>query len=126
MAERKRKFQKSAEGRLGLNKENTSDGFILKMAFYHQKYHPSIYSVVQQNHPMQLLTAFTENEEIYPFLFWPTNRRRQQEKRGRPNGSEVASVQLDPDKPQVGQARPDTIISQPGAWETTMPRPRRL
>lgn len=69
MAEIKGKPQKSVEGRLGLNKGNTSDSFILKMAFYHQKYHPSIYSVVQQNDPMQLLTAFTENEEIYPFLF---------------------------------------------------------
>lgn len=76
---------------------------------------------------MQHLTAFTENEEIYPFLFlWPTNRRRQKEKRRRPSGSEVASVQLDPDKPQVGQARPDTIISQSGAWEATKPRPRPL
>lgn len=39
------------------------------MAFYHQKYHPNIYSVLQQNDSMQLLTAFTENEEIYPFFF---------------------------------------------------------
>lgn len=56
-------------GGVALNKESTSAGFILKMAFYHQKYHPSIYSVLQQNDSMQLLTAFTENGEIYPLFF---------------------------------------------------------
>lgn len=81
------------------------------MAFYHQKYHPNIYSVLQQNDSMQLSTDFTENEEIYP-LFGPINRRGQKEKRERPSGLEVASVRLDPGKPRVGQARPDTIISQ--------------
>lgn len=45
---------------------------------------------------MQLLTAFTENEEIYPFLTYVTNQEQQKEKRGRPNGLEV---QLDPDEP---------------------------
>lgn len=48
---------------------------------------------------MQLLTAFTENEEIYPFLTYVTNQEQQKEKRGRPNGLEVWSVQLDPDEP---------------------------
>lgn len=38
---------------------------------------------------MQLLTAFTENEEIYPFLIYVTNQEQQKEKKGRPKGSEV-------------------------------------
>lgn len=32
---------------------------------------------------MQLLPAFTENEEIYPFLIYVTNQEQQKEKRGR-------------------------------------------
>jgi len=45
---------------------------------------------------MQLLTAFTENEEIYPFLIYVTNREQQKEKRGKPKGSKDSSAQVDP------------------------------
>lgn len=37
---------------------------------------------------MQLLTAFTENEEIYSFLIYVTNQQQQKENRGRSSGSE--------------------------------------
>lgn len=49
---------------------------------------------------MQLLTAFTENEEIYPF-FWSMLQTRNSKNRreGGQKGLEVWSVQLDPDKP---------------------------
>lgn len=47
---------------------------------------------------MQLLTAFTENEEIYPFLIYVTNQ--EQQKREEMGGQKVWrfwSIQLDPD-----------------------------
>lgn len=39
---------------------------------------------ITTNDSMQLLTGFTENEEIYPFLIYDTNQEQQKEKLGRP------------------------------------------
>lgn len=74
---------------------------------------------------MQLLTAFTENEEIYPFVFYVTNQEQQKEKRGRPKGVEEWRVQVDPDQlPWLAlKARP-TLTEPTLGSESTIPRPR--